>query len=104
MTKYIKRRDKRGYEWKSAYREKEALMLERGYLEVSPYNFYRDLFPAGSLQQESGDGKGNIIATQIRPSGNGRTRQWIIGDSLDLLDKVIGDTYEIGRASCRERV
>lgn len=42
---------------------------------------------------ESGDGKGNIIATQIRPSGNGRTRQWIIGDSLDLLDKVIGDTY-----------
>ena len=93
MTKYIKRRDKRGYEWKSAYREKEALMLERGYLEVSPYNFYRDLFPAGSLQQESGDGKGNIIATQIRPSGNGRTRQWIIGDSLDLLDKVIGDTY-----------
>ena len=36
MAKYTKRRDKRGYEWKSAYREKEALMLERGYLEVSP--------------------------------------------------------------------
>lgn len=28
------RRDKRGYEWKSAYREKEALMRERGYPEV----------------------------------------------------------------------
>ena len=28
MAKYTKRRDKRGYEWKSAYREKEALMLE----------------------------------------------------------------------------
>ncbi|EOG8703475.1 hypothetical protein ACU7HT_000513 [Campylobacter jejuni] len=24
MAKYTKRRDKRGYEWKSAYREKEA--------------------------------------------------------------------------------
>jgi hypothetical protein len=46
MAKYTKRRDKRGYEWKSAYREKEALMLERGYLEVSPHDFYRELFPA----------------------------------------------------------
>ena len=45
MAKYTKRRDKRGYEWKSAYREKEALMLERGYLEVSPHDFYRELFP-----------------------------------------------------------
>ena len=26
MAKYTKRRDKRGYEWKSAYREKEALI------------------------------------------------------------------------------
>ena len=34
MAKYTKRRDKRGYEWKSAYREKEALMLERGYPEA----------------------------------------------------------------------
>jgi len=93
MAKYTKRRDKRGYEWKFAYWEKEALMLERGYPEVSPYDFYRELFPAGSLQQEPEDGKGNIIATQIRPSGKGRTRQWVIGDSLDLLDKVIGDTY-----------
>ena len=40
MAKYTKRRDKRGYEWKSAYREKEALMLERGYPEVSPHDFY----------------------------------------------------------------
>ena len=93
MAKYTKRRDKRGYEWKSAYREKEALMLERGYLEVSPHDFYRELFPAGSLQQEPEDGKGNIIATQIRPSGKGRTRQWVIDDSLKMLDKVIGDRF-----------
>lgn len=93
MAKYQKRRDKRGYEWKTAYREKEALMLERGYVEVCPRDFYRELFPVGSLQQEPEDGKGNIIATQIRPSGKGRTRQWVIGDSLELLDKVVGDTY-----------
>ena len=93
MAKYTKRRDKRGYEWKSAYREKEALMLERGYPEVSPHDFYRELFPTGSLQQEPGDGKGNIIATQIRPSGKGRTRQWVIDDSLKMLDKVIGDRF-----------
>lgn len=78
---------------KSAYREKEALMLERGYPEVSPHDFYRELFPTGSLQQEPGDGKGNIIATQIRPSGKGRTRQWVIDDSLKMLDKVIGDRF-----------
>ena len=41
MAKYIKRIDKRGSEWKSAYWEKEALMLERGYSEVSPHDFYR---------------------------------------------------------------
>ena len=93
MAKYTKRRDKRGYEWKSAYREKEALMLERGYPEVSPHDFYRELFPAGSLQQEPEDGKGNIIATQIRPSGKGRTRQWVIDDSLKMLDKVVGDRF-----------
>ncbi len=72
---------------------KEALMLERGYPEVSPHDFYRELFPAGSLQQEPEDGKGNIIATQIRPSGKGRTRQWVIDDSLKMLDKVIGDRF-----------
>lgn len=93
MAKYTKRRDKRGDEWKSAYREKEALMLERGYAEVSPYDFYRDLFPAGSLQSEPEDGKGNIIASQLRPSGKGRTRQWVVDDSLEMLDKVIGDRF-----------
>ena len=91
----MRRNTKTMYEWRKAYREKEALMLERGYLEVSPHDFYRELFPAGSLQQEPEDGKGNIIATQIRPSGKGRTRQWVIDDSLKMLDKVIGDEFAI---------
>ena len=79
--------------WRFFYEEKEELMLERGYKKVSPKDFYRDLFPEGSLQSEIGDGKGNIIATQVRPAGDERTKQWIINDSLNLLNKVIGDKF-----------
>lgn len=53
------------YEWRKAYRDKEELMLERGFPEVSPHEFYRDLFPEGSLQSAEHDGKGNLIATRL---------------------------------------
>lgn len=89
----MKRTDKTKTEWKKTYREKQELMLERGYPEVPPMEFYRELFPKGSLQSEDKDGKGNIIATQIRPSGKGKTKQWIVDDSLERLDKVIGDSF-----------
>ena len=89
----MKRTDKSKYEWRKAYKEKEELLLERGFPEVAPHDFYRDLFPEGSLQREAGDQKGNIIATQIRPSGKGRTKQWIVDDSLEMLEKVIGDEF-----------
>ena len=65
----MRRNTKTMYEWRKAYRDKEELMLERGFPEVSPHEFYRDLFPEGSLQSAEHDGKGNLIATQIRPSG-----------------------------------
>lgn len=80
-------------DWKAEYRAKEALLRERGFQEVSSYEFYREMFPNGSLQGEQGDGKGNVIATQIRPSGRGRTKQWIVDDSLKMLEKVIGDEF-----------
>ena len=80
-------------EWKKAYRDKEKLMNERGYCEVQPREFYRAIFPEGSLQQYERDGKGNIIASQLRPTGEGRTKQWIVDDSLKMLDKVIGDSF-----------
>lgn len=89
----MKRTDRSKYEWRKAYKEKEELLLERGFPEVAPHDFYRDLFPEGSLQREAGDQKGNIIATQIRPSGRGRTKQWIVDDSLEKLEKVIGDEF-----------
>ena len=60
----MRRNTKTMYEWRKAYRDKEELMLERGFPEVSPHEFYRDLFPEGSLQSAEHDGKGNLIATQ----------------------------------------
>ncbi len=88
-----KRDYKTVFEWKKAYRDKEKLMNDRGFREVLPKEFYRALFPEGSLQQYERDGKGNIIASQLRPTGQGRTKQWIVDDSLKMLDKVIGDSF-----------
>ena len=63
MAKYTKRRDKRGYEWKSAYREKEALMLERGYLVVD----------AGGFDGFAGVGIGQVVWLAIGAyKGGGR--------------------------------
>ena len=39
----MRRNTKTMYEWRKAYRDKEELMLERGFPEVSPHEFYRDL-------------------------------------------------------------
>ena len=91
----MRRATKTMSEWRKAYKEKEELLLERGFQEISPYDFYRDMFPLGSLQRKNSynDGKGTIIATQIRPSGKGRTKQWIVDDSFQMLDKVIGDEF-----------
>jgi hypothetical protein len=53
----MRRNTKTMYEWRKVYRDKEELMLERGFPEVSPHEFYRDLFPEGSLQSAEHDGK-----------------------------------------------
>ena len=45
----MRRNTKTMYEWRKAYRDKEELMLERGFPEVSPHEFYRDLL--SSLEQ-----------------------------------------------------
>ena len=51
------------------------------------------MFPKGRLQGDLAHAKGNVIATQIRPSGRGRTKQWIVDDSLKMLEKVVGDEF-----------
>ena len=61
----MRRNTKTMYEWRKAYRDKEELMLERGFPEVSPHEFYRDLFPEGSLQSAEHDGKGSGYSISI---------------------------------------
>ena len=87
----MRRNTKTMYEWRKAYRDKEELMLERGFPEVSPHEFYRDLFPEGSLQSAEHDGKGNVIATQIRPSGKGeKTSPFLRGQkcAINCIDNI----------------
>lgn len=64
----MKRNYKTVSEWKKAYRDKEKLMNDRGYHEVQPREFYRAIFPVGSLQGEIGDGKGNFFTLIIQYS------------------------------------
>ena len=68
----MRRNTKTMYEWRKAYRDKEELMLERGFPEVSPHEFYRDLFPEGSLQSAEHDGKGNLIANPDKTIWKGK--------------------------------
>ena len=75
-------------EWRRVYKEKEALMKEWGYEEVTPYQFYRELFPEGSLQKkgESCTGKANVIANNLMLT---RSRMTVISDGLEDLSKLM---------------
>lgn len=79
-------------EWRRVYKEKEALMQEWGYQEVSPHDFYRELFPEGSLQKkgESYTGKGNIVGNKLMLT---RSRKVIISDGLEDLEKLVGARF-----------
>lgn len=76
-------------DWKDEYVAKIEFLSGYG-VEVSPFDFYRDLFPVGSLEKkgEKDIGKGNIVATSIRKDG-GRSRNWVIYDGLDELKHLI---------------
>ncbi|PBG42527.1 hypothetical protein [Clostridioides difficile] len=50
-------------EWKKAYRVKAKMMNEKGYRELKPKEFYRDIFPEGSMQSREHDAKQIILAT-----------------------------------------
>ncbi len=79
-------------EWRRLYKEKESLMHEWGYPEVSPHDFYRDLFPEGSLQQKGVQhcGKGNIVGNNLMLT---RSRKVIISDGLEDLPKLVGARF-----------
>jgi len=78
--------------WKKSYFEKKELLDSR-FQEVSAFDFYRDLFPKGSLQQKGdsvSNGKGNIIASSIKKDDRNGTKSWIVTDDLEGLSHVQG--------------
>ena len=81
-------------EWIELYKYKNNFLKERGFEEVDPFTFYRDLFPEGSLQEkgehlkEDHSIKGNIIGIQIDKKKK-KSKNFIITDDLEDLQKVI---------------
>ena len=57
-------------DWIRLYGYKNKFLKDRGFKEVDPFTFYRDLFPEGSLQKkgehldENHSIKGNIIGLE----------------------------------------
>ena len=47
------------------------------------------------MEEEGEEGKGNIIGREIRGCGKGRRGEWVIDDSVKMVDKVIGDRFGV---------
>lgn len=81
-------------DWKALYLEKEAHLGT--YLEqVTPHEFYRDLWPVGTFEREGcpDDGKPNGIALQIM--GKGKARHYLLTDGLEQLDELLQGEFVI---------
>lgn len=86
-------------DWKRFYEEKKSL-LESSFREADAFEFYRDMFPLGSLQKKGemfdekepvSERKGNIVAVDVRVKDEKkRTRSWVVTDDLVALKNVIG--------------
>lgn len=65
-------------------------LLEQSYREVNYKDFYRDIFPLGSLEEKGvyEAGKYNAIARAIKV-GDNKTKRYIVTDDLDVLDKLV---------------
>lgn len=80
---------------KQWYRKKLLWIQEKGYEEIKPLDFYRELFPAGSFEEKGiqldrkQGGKPNGILVKLGIS-NGR-KQRIITDDLEEIKNNIGD-------------
>ena len=80
-------------DWIRLYGYKNKFLKDRGFKEVDPFTFYRDLFPEGSLQKkgehldENHSIKGNIIGIQISKAKK-RSKSFIITDDLEGIKYV----------------
>lgn len=81
-------------DWKALYLEKEAHLGT--YLEkVTPYEFYRDLWPEGTFEREGcpDDSKPNGLALEIK--GKGKAQHVILTDGLEQLEDLIKRDFVI---------
>ena len=65
-------------------------LLEQSYRQVNCKDFYRDIFPLGSLEKKGiyEVGKYNTIARSIKV-GDDKTKRYIVTDDLDVLDELV---------------
>lgn len=81
-------------DWKALYQEKEDHL--KAYLEeVTPYEFYRDLWPVGTFEREGypEDNKPNGLALQIM--GKGKARHFVLTDGLEQLEDLLQGEFVI---------
>lgn len=81
-------------DWQDLYREKEAHL--QIYLEkVTPYEFYRDLWPVGTFEREGHpeDNKPNGLALQIM--GKGKAHHFVLTDGLEQLEDLLQGEFVI---------
>ena len=86
------------------YREKNE-HLERFLEPVTPFEFYRDIFPVGSFERKGHfeDEKGNGIAVTVPKAagiameikGDGKARRYTITDELSELSEVFDTDFTI---------
>ena len=93
-------------QWIKWYMEKVELMAA-AYEEVSPYEFYRDMFPVGSFQEKgkTGSDKGNGMVDIIKTYGTGdkeRTfcNKYILTDELKELSRALEDKTRSTKRLC----
>ena len=89
---------------KELYREKNE-HLERFLEPVTPFEFYRDIFPVGSFERKGHfeDEKGNGIAVTVPKAagiameikGDGKARRYTITDELSELSEVFDTDFTI---------
>ena len=95
-------------EYQALYIEKNA-HLDQFLEQVTPYEFYREIFPEGSFERKGHyeDGRPNGIAVSLpgkggsvngialEIEGDGKAKRYIITDDLEKLDELIDTDFTI---------
>lgn len=64
-------------------------LLASRYQEVSPLEFYRDLFPVGELDQRDSFTEGKYNAIGVKITGRRRAERYTICDDLEPIDQLV---------------